>query len=205
MKLRENKTTRILAIGLLVAAALLLRPCAGFAQEYSAPGDLRARFNDPEYLRIERAYMATAQYYNKNLSEAEAQLIARSILFYSHQYQIDPRLVVAVIVAESRFNPKAVSPKGAQGLGQLMPGTASYLGVSNAFDIQQNVFGTIKYLSEQVQRWRNLPDILDRVLASYNAGPEAVKKHNGIPPYKETRNYVSKVKKLYRYFTTGAQ
>jgi soluble lytic murein transglycosylase-like protein len=190
---------------LALAAALLAPARAGVAQTYDANGDLRARFNDPAYLRIEQAYMATAKYYNKNLSEAEAQLIARSILYYSHQYGIDPRLVVALIVAESRFNPKAVSPKGAQGLGQLMPGTASYLGVSNAFDIQQNVFGTIKYLREQVDRWRSHADVLDRVLASYNAGPEAVKKHNGVPPYRETKNYVVKVKKLYSYFTTGAQ
>lgn len=157
-----------------------------------------------EYARIELAYTQVVKYYNKNLPDNEALRIARCILYYSNYYKLDPRLIVAVIVQESRFNPKAVSHAGAQGLGQLMPGTARYLGVSNSFDVQQNIYGTVRYLREQYDRFQGKSNVLDFMLAAYNAGPEAAAKYNGVPPYKETKNYVVQVKKLYRYFMYGS-
>src|SRR5579862_9898078 len=108
----------------------------------------------------------------------------------SGRYRLDPDLVNSVIKAESGFNVRAVSPKGAQGLMQLMPGTASQLGVPNAFDPQANVEGGAKYLRELLERYNF--DLV-KALAAYNAGPQRVEQFGGVPPYYETRAYVARV------------
>lgn len=108
----------------------------------------------------------------------------------SGRYRLDPDLVNSVIKAESGFNVRAVSPKGAQGLMQLMPGTASKLGVPNAFDPEANVEGGTKYLRELLERYNF--DLV-KALAAYNAGPQRVEQFGGVPPYYETRAYVARV------------
>ena len=108
----------------------------------------------------------------------------------SQRYWLDPDLVSSVIKAESGFNARAVSPKGAQGLMQLMPGTASQLGVPNAFDPAANVEGGTKYLRELLERYNF--DLV-KALAAYNAGPLRVEQFGGVPPYYETRAYVARV------------
>jgi len=108
----------------------------------------------------------------------------------SGRYRLDPDLVNSVIKAESGFNTRAVSPKGAQGLMQLMPGTASQLGVQNAFDAHANVDGGARYLRELLERYDF--DLI-KALAAYNAGPQRVEQYGGVPPYHETRAYVARI------------
>jgi len=110
----------------------------------------------------------------------------------SGRYRLDPDLVNSVIKAESGFNVKAVSPKGAQGLMQLMPGTASQLGVPNAFDPAANVEGGTRYLRELLEHYNF--DLV-KALAAYNAGPQKVEQFGGVPPYYETRAYVARIVK----------
>lgn len=108
----------------------------------------------------------------------------------SATYHLDPDLVNSVIRAESGFNARAVSPKGAQGLMQLMPGTASRLGVADAFDPLANVGGGSRYLRELMERYHF--DLV-KALAAYNAGPQRVEQFRGVPPYSETRAYVARI------------
>jgi soluble lytic murein transglycosylase-like protein len=114
----------------------------------------------------------------------------RVIAAASGRYRLDPDLVNSVIRAESGFNVRAVSRKGAQGLMQLMPGTASKLGVPNAFDPEANVEGGTRYLRELLERYNF--DVV-KALAAYNAGPHRVEQYGGVPPYYETRAYVARI------------
>jgi soluble lytic murein transglycosylase-like protein len=112
------------------------------------------------------------------------------IVEYSERYDLDPTLVKAVIRAESGFNRHAVSPKGARGLMQLMPRTARHWGVRNVYDARENIHGGVRHLRMLMDRYRNN---VPRVLAAYNAGVQPVERYRGIPPFPETRTYVSRV------------
>lgn len=109
-------------------------------------------------------------------------------------YNIEPELILALIQQESGFNTKALSHKGAMGLMQLMPATARRFGVKNAWDTQQNITGGIRYLAWLLKQYKGNVAL---ALAGYNAGENAVARYNGIPPYKETQNYVKRILKLY--------
>ncbi len=113
---------------------------------------------------------------------------------YADRNGLDEDFVKAVINQESGFNPNATSKCGAMGLMQLMPSTAQGLGVTNAYDAEQNIEGGTKYLKGLMDRFGNDKSL---ALAAYNAGPNAVKKYGGIPPYAETQNYVKNVLSKY--------
>lgn len=108
----------------------------------------------------------------------------------SATFHLDPDLVNSVIHAESGFNAHAISPKGARGLMQLMPGTANQLGVNDAFDPEANVTGGSRYLRELLERYNF--DLI-KALAAYNAGPQRVEQYQGVPPFRETRAYVARI------------
>ena len=110
------------------------------------------------------------------------------------RHHVSPRLVAAIIAVESEFNPRAVSRRGAQGLMQLMPATAAHLDVQDSFDTRENIEGGVKHLRVLMDRYHH---DLPLVLAAYNAGDTAVLTHRGIPPYRETRQYVIRVLRRY--------
>jgi soluble lytic murein transglycosylase-like protein len=117
------------------------------------------------------------------------------ILAAAARYHLDPDLIHSVIAIESNFNPKAVSPKNARGLMQLMPHTAQLLGVQDSFNPEQNIDGGTHYLSDLLRKYKNN---LTLALAAYNAGPDTVDKYgHRVPPYLETMKYVQRITKTY--------
>ncbi len=167
--------------------------------------------NRPEKYEADRRYERIAikyepirvpQQYQKLKSPQEyttdnvAQLIEKS----AENYALDANLVYAVIKAESNFQPNAQSPAGACGLMQLMPGTALEMGVTDIFDPAQNIAGGTQYLARMLELFGGDVRL---ALAGYNAGPENVKKHKGIPPFRETQDYVQRVLRFHRGFSGG--
>ncbi len=146
-------------------------------------------------------YAAFVKKDNPKLSNQEAYRIAQGVIGFSRRYGVDARLIMAMVCCESDFNPNEVSHAGAMGLGQLMPDTVSEYGISNPFDSIENLYGTVREMRGHMDKYRNQTgddfQALVLGLAAYNAGEGAVRRHGGVPPYKETQGYVRKVIKLY--------
>jgi hypothetical protein len=125
----------------------------------------------------------------------DAKKVDQIIVGTAQRHSVDPDLVRAIVKVESNYNPAAISRKGAMGLMQLIPGTAQRFGVSNVFDPEENVDGGVRYLKHLLGLYNGN---LRLSLAAYNAGESAVDRHNGVPPFPETRQYVNKISSLYR-------
>lgn len=125
--------------------------------------------------------------------KSEKELIQEAVQEASEKFNVSPDLINSVIRVESSYNPEAVSHAGAMGLMQLMPKTALELGVEKPFDIKENIEGGTKYLRKMMDRYKG---DLDKSLAAYNAGPHNVDLYDGVPDFKETQNYVRKIKDI---------
>lgn len=136
--------------------------------------------------------LRTGLYTDPQLKAEYDELIRR----IAQKYRVEHTLIHSIIRAESNYDRFAVSSKGALGLMQLMPATAIQYGVKNVFDPTENIEGGVKYLKDLIKLYNGKTKL---VLAAYNAGQEAVKKYNGIPPYRETRNYISKIMNRFGY------
>ena len=158
---------------------------------------IKSRETEPGY-----RFPSTAHPAGRALASARPRSSAYDSLVRqaSRAYQMDEALVRAVIHTESAFNPSAVSPKGASGLMQLMPGTASRYGVRDIFDPVENVYAGVQYLHDLKKMFNGNTQL---AVAAYNAGENAVLRYGGIPPYPETINYVSRVTDLHGRYRQG--
>lgn len=149
-------------------------------------------------------YAAFIRKDNPKLTPAQAMHIANGIIDFSVRFGVDARLIMAIVMTESDFDPACTSNKGAMGLGQLMPTNAQDLGLSNAYNTTENLYGTVKLVRQSLETYRNKGrspfEDLVLALAAYNAGDGAVKRYGGVPPYRETQGYVRKVTERYRRF-----
>jgi len=139
-------------------------------------------------------YPENCMTWNKQMILNKSRFYDDTINHYARQHKVDGNLIRAVIAAESCFKPKAVSSAGARGLMQLIPDTATRFGVTNSFDHKQNIRGGTQYLKFLLDRFKG---DLKKVIAAYNAGEGKVDQFKGIPPYKETQQYVKNVLKVY--------
>jgi soluble lytic murein transglycosylase-like protein len=153
----------------------------------------------PFFASVLLAYATALRAFDPALDDARATRLAARVVAESDAVRIDARLVVALVAVESAWDPHAVSPAGARGLGQLMPGTAAGLGV-DPDDAEANLHGTVTHLAGLLARYRYLPpqERYSRAIAAYNAGAGAVDRYGGIPPYAETRLEVRRVIGLWR-------
>lgn len=176
------RTSRLaLALTALLAAPAL----AGEVKIEVRPDGTRVLLNEPGESRARRLAA-------RLVAPPDGEM-ARLIENHAYDRELDPRLVQAVVQVESGYNPRALSNKGAIGLMQLMPGTANDLAVSDPWDTEENLRGGTGYLRQMLDRFGEI----ELALAAYNAGPEAVAKYGGIPPYEETRDYVRRVLHLF--------
>jgi len=175
----ESLARQALGLGVLVFVMSI-----GYAVSRVTIADSTER--DVEIVADESATSASSA-----ITEAD---INAHIVEVATRYGVEPRLVAAIVSVESRFNANAVSRRGAEGLMQLMPETAAYLEVQDSFDPRDNLDGGVRHLKRLMHRFHgNLP----LTLAAYNAGENAVINHRGIPPYRETRQYVIRVLRRY--------
>ncbi len=142
-----------------------------------------------------RTYRVSCAGYQTALMQARVQRYQPWVERFAAEYQVDPRLIAAVMRVESCLDRHAVSRAGARGLMQLMPATAHELGVHDVFDPAENIRGGTAYLSYLLKRFDQREEL---ALAAYNAGPGAVERYGGVPPYKETEAYIKRVAKHYR-------
>ncbi len=153
--------------------------------------DYNAIFGEDASGRIQKYILS----FSKKVSIWDANLMASSMVKYGQQYNVNPKLIAALVCRESAYNPFAVSSSGAIGLGQLLPSTAQSLNVSNPYDIDENLMGTTRYVRLMLDRWDGHPQQVPLALASYAEGYGAVTRNGG---YKEsTKRYIEDIIRYY--------
>jgi soluble lytic murein transglycosylase-like protein len=166
------------------------------APEISEPFSESEEKISPNFVVNEEDAKSSIKSYIANFrSENEAKTIADSIIKHSLTYDVNPKLIAALIRRESRFNPRAVSKSGAIGLGQLLPSTCKSTGVSNAYDIDQNAKGTVRYMKYMLEKFKDYKDQVAFALAGYLEGPNAVARNNGYKSH--TAGYISDIINIY--------
>ena len=178
-----------------LAAGLLLVGATGTATERSAGVVIFTAPDGTKRILSVPAAQTAAEARVPQAPEVRRASLWNTVQETANRHGLDPKLVDLVIRMESGYHPYVVSPKGAQGVMQLMPHTANLYGVRNVFDPTQNISGGVRYLKDLLARFNS---DLRLALAAYNAGPGAVEKHGGVPPYQETRNYVRAILSAYQ-------
>ena len=166
------------ALFIFTASALVALPAAAHEAAVATP--------------TEATYAAVLRTINPKLPFEKARAYARSVMADAWRTHLDPRFIMSIVTVESRWRSNALSRSGARGLGQLMPATARRLGV-NAWSPAENLRGTSSYLKTLMDHFAGRPNAVKLAIAGYNAGPKAVERYHGVPPYAETRNYVVRV------------
>ena len=156
-----------------------------------------SNINTPSSLQ-EKPISSATKDSSQSLSRKESEaLIHMIVLQAAGRYQVDPALIKAIIMAESGYNPKAISRKGARGLMQLMPRTAEALGVKDVFDPEHNINAGVRYFKQLLKQFNGE---IRLALAAYNAGSSKVRQYQGVPPIKSTQRYVKKVFEYYQHY-----
>ncbi|MBV8245337.1 MAG: lytic transglycosylase domain-containing protein [Candidatus Eremiobacteraeota bacterium] len=181
-----HRPVALIAAGLFSIGALSARPACAAVRPL--PADATAV----------KTYAGVLHAINPNLQSWQSHMLAKHVLQYAARWRVDANLLVAIVTVESRWHTDARSRVGAIGLGQLMPETAELLRV-NPHNPIANLFGCARYLSGLIVRFRDEPNHYQRALAAYNAGPMAVERFGGIPPYAETEQYVVRVMRQWHH------
>jgi hypothetical protein len=182
--------TRFLSLR-LVAAFFIFSVFASVTAPALAGGPV------PAAAPTESAYAAVLRTINPKLPVQKALAYARSVMADAWRTHLDPRFIMSIVTVESAWRANARSRVGARGLGQLMPHTAELLGV-NAWNPSENLRGTSAYLQSLMKHFRGKPNATTLAIAGYNAGPKAVERYHGVPPYSETQHYVVRVLRVWK-------
>lgn len=183
----------IMIIGVSVASRYNSRKPAGILNKMSAISKVANSLS-----LIEEYDYANTEYRLSSIGLKKAERVLHSIVIQAaSRHQVDPALIKAIIMAESGYNTRAISKRGAKGLMQLMPATAQALGVEDIFNPKQNISGGVRYFKKLVTQFDGDVKL---ALAAYNAGSRNVRHYQGIPPFKATRFYIKKVFKYYEIY-----
>lgn len=196
MMLAERSVLESMARWIVLAAIALVLQAAQLQAQEKQPALKATEANQGQLLAKEKAVDSSAKVVKILSGRKEERLFQPIIVAAANRHKVDSALVKAIILAESGYNPKAVSKVGARGLMQLMPRTAKSLGVEDSFNPEHNINAGVRYFKKLLNQFGDVK----LALAAYNAGGRNVRKYKGVPPYKATRYYIKKVLEYYHIY-----